>query len=558
MLQRLHIQNYAIIEELQIHFSEGLNIITGETGAGKSILMGALNLILGQRADSSVLQNAGKKCVVEGLFSLQQDTAVSAFFESNDLDFEPEILVRREIAANGKSRSFINDTPVTLSQVKALSVLLVDLHQQFDTLDINTENFQREVLDAYAGNGTLLLKLKDQFDAYAKTKKLLDQLLSEQQAANKELDYNRFLHEELETLSLKENELEQMDAELKLLSNAENIKQQLSSIYYEMKDSEQPLVQQLKALYNRAKSLDQFHPGIGVQSQRLLSAVIELQDISGELEAIDDSIQLDAERIMLINDRLSAGYKLLKKHGVTDTAQLLEIQETLQQKLDAVINISASIESLERDQQQLHDACMNTAGTISANRAAHTKSFSEKVNKLLAQVGMPNAQLEVKLAPAPLSAAGIDAIEFLFDANTPAGKAGTNNRFEPLGKVASGGELSRLMLSIKSLVAKKLALPTLIFDEIDTGISGEAARQVGIIMKALSAAHQLIAITHQPQIAAKALSHYFVYKEIKGDRIVTNVRKLSNDERITAIAKMLSGEKPTAAALENAREMVGN
>ena len=551
MLQKLHIQNYAIIDELQINFSNNLNIITGETGAGKSILMGALNLILGERADSSVLQQQNKKCIVEGAFMVKQNKQVKEFFAANDLDNEKEILIRREIAANGKSRSFINDTPVNLSQLRSLSVLLVDLHQQFDTLDLGTENFQRDVLDAFAGNAALLANLKEEFAAYSKTKKELETLKLQQSNADKELDYNKFLFEELEELSLKENELEELDAELKLLSNAEYVKQQLGAVYFELKDAEQPIVQQLKTLQNKLVSLQQYHPDIASLVERISSAVIEIKDVADELESIDAAVSFDQQRIETINERLSAGYKLLKKHGVNDTNQLIAIQQELQLKLDAVLNISASIEKLELQLKQLFEACMSTAKQISENRNAQIKPFADKVNKLLVQVGMPNALMKVQLKPTELSVFGTDDIDFLFDANK-------SNRFEPLIKVASGGELSRLMLSIKSLVARKLELPTLIFDEIDTGISGEAARQVGIIMKDLSADHQLIAITHQPQIAAKASAHYFVYKEIKGDKIATSIRLLNDDERITAIAKMLSGEKPTAAALENAKEMVGN
>lgn len=549
MLQKLHIQNYAIIEDLHINFSGNLNVITGETGAGKSILMGALNLILGQRADSSVLQQQGKKCIVEGYFLIKNNSSVKSFFEANDLDFEEEILLRREIASGGKSRGFINDTPVNLSQLKELAVLLVDLHQQFDTLELSSENFQREVLDALANNTAPLQQLKINFSQYINAKKELEAMQLQQANANKELDYNKFLFNELQELSLKENELETLDAEIKLLSNAENIKQQISSIYFELKDSEQPIVQQLKVLQNRLNTLKQYHPQIEELHQRINSSVLELQDVAGELEIIDSTINYDAERIQLVNERLSAGYKLLKKHGVNDTEQLLTIQQQLQQKLDAVLNISASIEKLEKQTSKLFAECTVTAKIVSANRAAQIKPFTQNVNKLLAQVGMPNAQIKVQLQAVSLNAYGTDEIDFLFDANK-------SNRFEPLHKVASGGELSRLMLSVKSLVAQKLQLPTLIFDEIDTGISGEAAKQVGIIMKNLSFAHQLIAITHQPQIAAKASAHYFVYKEIINDKIVTSIRLLNNDERITVIAQMLSGEKPTAAALANAREMM--
>jgi DNA repair protein RecN (Recombination protein N) len=551
MLQKLHIRNYAIIDELVIRFSKNLNIITGETGAGKSILMGALNLILGQRADTAVLQYKEKKCIVEGFFLIKNNEAIKYFFEKNELDAEEELVLRREIGANGKSRSFINDTPVNLSQLKELAVLLVDLHQQFDTMELNSESFQRDVIDALAGNSALLKALSQQFDAYSRAKKELEEMRLQQANANKELGYNQFLFDELEELSLKENELEDLEAELKLLSNAESIKQQLGSIYFEMKDSEQPIVQQLKTLQHKLNVLQAFHPQAGALQERMNSSIIELQDVADELEHIDSGIHHDAERIQRVNERLSAGYKLLKKHNVKETKELLSIQLELEEKLKAVLNISAAIEKTEKQTAALQAAAVATAGQISSNRNAQVKPFAANVNRLLAQVGMPNAQLKLTIEPAELTASGSDETRFLFDAN----KSG---RFEPLHKVASGGELSRLMLSVKSLVAKKLQLPTLIFDEIDTGISGEAAKQVGIIMKDLSAAHQLIAITHQPQIAAKASAHYFVYKKIEKDKIVTSIRLLTEDERITTIAQMLSGEKPTAAAMENAREMVRN
>ena len=551
MLQKLHIRNYAIIEELVISFSKSMNIITGETGAGKSILMGALNLILGQRADIAVLQNKHQKCVVEGFFCINGNGAVNDFFEKNGLDQEEEIILRREIAANGKSRSFINDSPVNLSQIKELALHLVDLHQQFDTLELGSETFQREVIDALAENAVPLKELKEKFAVFMLSRKELATLEEQQNAANKEMDYNQFLFDELQDLSLQENELENLDAELKLLSNAENIKKQLSSIFMEMKDNEQPLLPQLKTLLQKIISLQAYHSGLQALGDRMKSCVIELQDIGDELERIEDSIQYDAQRIETINERLSAGYKLLKKHGVKQTADLLLLHKELNQKLEAVVNIKSSIEKLEKQNAEQLKACEILSNKISKNRSNQIKPFTEKVNTLLAQVGMPNARIMLQLQPAALNAYGNDEINLLFDANK-------SNRFEPLHKVASGGELSRLMLSIKSLVAKKLQLPTLIFDEIDTGISGEAARQVGIIMKELSGAHQLIAITHQPQIAAKATAHYFVYKQIKNDTINTSIKLLNDDERITVIAQMLSGEKPTAAALENAREMVGN
>ena len=556
MLQKLRILNYAIIDELTISFSQKLNIITGETGAGKSILMGALDLVLGKRADTAILKEKDKKCIVEATFVVKNNEAIQQFFVENDLDKEEEILIRREIAANGKSRSFVNDTPVNLSQLKELTANLVDLHRQFDTQEIGSENFQREVMDALADNSALLAQLKTVYAKYSAVKNELDVLQQQQANADKEADYNKFLLEEFTEINLKENELEDLDAEIKLLSNAENIKMQLSVVYGFLSGGEEPVVQNLKSFSQKLSGLKEFHTAIEDLQKRLVSAQLEIQDVADELERIDDEIVYEAERINAVNERVSAGYKLLKKHSVTNTAQLLEIQETVQQKLDAVFNITNAIEKAEKESKKLFDEATVLATKINTNRVEQVKPFVQKVNDLLKQVGMPNAQIKVAINSVALSANGSDEINFLFDANLPAGQAGKTNRFEPLHKVASGGELSRLMLSVKSLVAKKLQLPVLIFDEIDTGISGEAAKQVGFIMKELSGSHQLIAITHQPQIAAKANAHYFVYKQIIKDTIQTSVRLLNEDERIVAIAQMLSGEKPTAAALENAKEMM--
>ena len=552
MLQKLNIQNYAIINELEIIFSDKLNIITGETGAGKSILMGALSLILGERADSTVLQQKHKKAVVEGSFKVVNKKAIADFLKQHDLDAEELLMIRREITANGKSRAFINDTPVNLNQLKALSTLLVDLHQQFDTQELSSSDFQQEVLDALAGNAALLQQYQQVFLQYKRTKKELTDLQTEQAAANAALDYNQFLFDELAEVNFKENELEELDAELKLLSNAENVKQELAVIFYSLKDSEEPIVQQLKLLYNKLHALNEYHTGIDELAKRLQSTQLELADIADELEHINNSVNYSAERIQLVNDRISMGYKLQKKHGVNTTNELVTLKTELAEKLNEIFNISEAIQQKEKQTADFLQQCDKTAKIISDNRKKAIKPFTENVNGLLARVGMPNARFTADAQPLQvLGEFGIDKIEFLFDANK-------SNRFEPLRKVASGGELSRLMLCIKSLVAKKLQLPTLIFDEIDTGISGEAAKQVGNIMKELCVSHQLISITHQPQIAAKADAHYFVYKSIEQDKIVASIRLLNNDERITSIAQMLSGEKPTAAALQNAREMVDN
>ena len=554
MLQKLHIQNYAIIDEIAVDFSGRLNIITGETGAGKSILMGALSLILGERADNAALLNREKKCVIEGHFTTTGKKDIQHFFTANDLDAEEELVIRREIAVNGKSRAFVNDTPVNLEQLRQLSAMLVDLHQQFDTLALGETGFQREVLDALAGNAALLQQYQQVYYQWQQGSRALLALQDQKTQFAAVYDYNKFLFDELAEAGFKENELEDLDNELKLLSNAEGIKGALSAVSYQLNEGEQPLVQELKRLLQQLQPYSSLHPSLPDLLQRLQSAQIELADIADEVAHINGHVQYDARRIEQLSDRIAVGYKLLKKHGVKDTAELLQVQLQLSDKLQAVLNIDDAIAAKEKETEALFATAQDRAAQLSKNRKKQIKPLEEKVNALLHQVGMPNARLKADMqspAATVLNGYGADKIDFLFDANK-------SNRFEPIRKVASGGELSRLMLCIKSLVAQSLDLPTLIFDEIDTGISGEAAKQVGIIMKALAAQRQVISITHQPQIAGKADAHFFVYKEIKADAIKTNIRLLTQDERITTIARMLSGEKPTAAALENAREMLGN
>ncbi|MBA4198697.1 MAG: DNA repair protein RecN [Chitinophaga sp.] len=549
MLTKLHIQNYAIIDEIEINFSNQLNIITGETGAGKSILMGALNLILGERADSSVLVNKEKKCFVEGTFKVAHKKEVIQFLHDNELEVDNDLLLRREIAVNGKSRAFINDTPATLQQLKSLTSLLVDLHQQFDTLELGEADFQREVIDALADNDLNLITYQTQYRQWTQAKKDLQELISEKNNFQKEADYNQFLFDELNDLNLKENELEDLDSELKMLSNSEGIKNALSKVYFELRESEQPLVTNLKQLINQLQTFASYHQDLKTVIERLHSTQIELQDISNEVDALNNDIHYDEQRINLINERIAVGYKLLKKHNVSATNELLQIQNELSKKLEAVLQIDDTINLKEAEVNKLQQSLESLAEKIGNARRKQTNPFTENVNSLLHKVGMPNAILKVEINKTILNEFGSDTIDFLFDANK-------SNRFEPIRKVASGGELSRLMLCIKSLVAQKIDLPTLIFDEIDTGISGEAAKQVGIILQQLAGNRQIICITHQPQIAGKANAHYFVYKEIKADAIKTNIRLLDNDERMIAIAKMLSGEKPSAAALASAKEMM--
>lgn len=550
MLQQLYIQNYAIIDEIKVEFSGRLNIITGETGAGKSILVGALSLILGGRADTGVLLNREKKCFVEGYFKVNGKKETIQFLKDNDLDLEDQLVIRREISASGKSRAFINDTPVNLTQLHQLSSLLVDLHQQFDTLVMQETDFQREVVDALAANVPLLTQYQAVYRQLQSVKKSLAALHEQKNNFNKEFDYTQFLHQELQEAGFVKNELEDIEAELKLLSNAEGIKAALSKALFQLEEGEEPVVQQLKTLVHQLQSFADFHPGLLAVVQRLQVVQIELQDISNETDRINDQVNYDPQRIEEISDRLSLGYKLLKKHGLHTTDELLAFKEALSQKLQSVLNIDEALQKQEKEADRLQAKAAEMAAAISVQRHKQIKPLEEKVNALLRQVGMPNARLKVDIKPInALQPFGSDNIEFLFDANK-------SNQFAPIRKVASGGELSRLMLCIKSLVAQYVDLPTMIFDEIDTGISGEAARQVGFIMKDLAASRQIICITHQPQMAGKADAHFYVYKKVLKDSVKTSIRLLSADERIVAIAQMLSGEKPTAAALENARELV--
>lgn len=551
MLQRLSIQNYAIITSIDIDFTGGLTIITGETGAGKSILIGALSLILGQRSEASVLMDKTKKCLIEGTFKTVQPV-VKKFLQENDLEISDEIIVRREIAPSGKSRAFINDSLVTLTQLKEFASLLVDLHQQFDSIELGRNDFQMQVIDALAGNSNDLHQYIQVYNNWLKGQKEIQVWKEESLASGKEKDYHSFLFNELNEAAFKANELEDIEAELKVMNNAESIKSTLSKVYYALQESDDPITQQLKVLSNQLHTISTSHPDLEHLVARLHSAQIELQDIADEIDRFNDTIKFNPERINSMNERLSVGYKLFKKHGVNTTSELFQVQDALADKLKGVTDLETRINEREKEVKELYTQAIKFASLISAKRSKQIKPLEEKVNDMLVKVGMPNAKIKVSVIPErPLSLSGTDQIDFLFDANK-------SNRFEPVSKVASGGELSRLMLIIKSLVAKNLQLPTLLFDEIDSGISGEAARQVGIVMKNLSLQHQVISITHQAQIAAKAASHYFVYKENIGGKLITSIRLLSTEDRVTAIATMLSGERPTAAAFENAREMIGN
>ena len=549
MLTQLDIQNYILIDELKIHLSNQLSVITGETGAGKSIIMGALGLILGDRADSTVCRNPAKKCVIEGVFTLANKNNYTAFFEANDLDLADELIIRREINAQGKSRAFINDTPINLNELRALTSQLVDLHQQFDTLSLGDMEFQRTVLDALANVHKDLEAYQSTFHDWKAATKHLSELIEQKENFDQTVAYKSHLLEELTALGLHENELEQLELDLKFMENAADIKAQLTQSIFSLDESDQPIVQQIKQIANNLESIAKFQNDFDPLLARLKAAQIELADITSELQTWQDKMDFDASKISTMQERLSQGYHLQKKHKVQSTAALLEIQQALSKDLEAVLHIDEAIETYAKKVAAAEKDLTTRAANLSELRKKQAAPLAKQVNHLLHQVGMPNAQLKVQLDTVPFNQFGIDKIDFLFDANN-------TQKFEPIKKVASGGELSRLMLCIKSLVGKSIDLPTMIFDEIDSGISGEPAKQVGLLLQELGQARQVLCITHQPQIAAKGQAHLYVYKEQEGKTTHTHVRSLEAAERVTHIARMIGGDPPSKAALEHANELL--
>ncbi len=551
MLNKLEIQNYILIDHLSIDLSSKLSVITGETGAGKSIIMGALGLILGDRADSTVCRNAEKKCFIEGHFQLHNKEQYAAFFEANELDLSAELIIRREISAQGKSRAFINDTPINLNELKQLTSQLVDLHQQFDTLTLGDTDFQRTVIDALANLHKELVAYRFAFNDWKENEKQLNELIAQKEAFDKTESYNKHLLAELAELNLKENELENIEKELKFLENAVQIKAQLDQSVQILETADNPIVQQVKQISHTLESIVKWQPDFEELLMRLKAAQIELADISSELISWQDKIDFDENKIIQLQERLSEGYGLQKKHKVQSTAELLAIQAQLEKDLEAVLNLEETIQQLTKKVAEGNKKVTAQAIALSEQRKKQADPFTKNVNQLLHQVGMPNAKIKVTIEQVAYNQYGQDKIDILFDANN-------TNRFEPIRKVASGGELSRLMLCIKSLVAKSVDLPTMIFDEIDTGISGEPAKQVGLLLQNLGANRQVLCITHQPQIAAKGHTHLYVYKEQDGAVTQTHLRALSQDERIQHIARMIGGDPPTKSALDNAKELMLN
>lgn len=548
MLQKLNISNYALIDNLEIGFNSGLNILTGETGAGKSIILGALSLILGQRAESRYFFNQQKKCVIEGSFKIGA-FHLKQFFEDHDLDYEAETVLRREISADGKSRAFVNDTPVNLTSLKALGEKLIDIHSQHATLEINDPEFQLLVVDAVAKHDDLLNDYRSKFKSFKKSTAQLQQLIEESNKAKSDLDYYQFQFDELEKANLVADEQELLEQELYALNNAGEIKLNLSAAFNLMQESEASAILQLREAGHQLSLLEKFNPFIGELHQRLNSTIIELKDIAAEIETLEEQTQTNESRVDEVNTRLSLLYNLQKKHRVSDNAALLALQEELSNKIQQAVFGDEAIEKLQKQLQSAKAELEKLAAQLSANRKKIIPGIETQILKTLAEMGMANSALKIELTAVSLGANGVDEVRFLFNANKGHGLA-------EMSKVASGGELSRLMLSIKSLIAQNTALPTIIFDEIDTGVSGEIANKVGQIMERLAQNLQVITITHLPQIASKGESHYFVYKDDDAESTRTRIKQLDKNERILEIAKMLSGDKPGESALQNARELL--
>ncbi|MBO9674092.1 MAG: DNA repair protein RecN [Sphingobacteriaceae bacterium] len=549
MLQKLSIRNYALIDSLDIEFDKGLNIITGETGAGKSIILGALSLILGQRAESKYFFNQDKKCVIEGSFVLA-DENLKELFEENDLDFLNESLLRREISIDGKTRSFINDTPVNLSTLKQIGEKLIDIHSQHATQEINDADFQLLIVDSLADHQSLLFDYRSGFKKLKQDTSRLKNLIDEANEARNKQDYEQFLFNELEQAKLQEGEQEELEQELERLTHAETIKRALLTASGLINESEPSALQILKEASLQLQGVEKFDPAIHTLYERLRSSIIEIKDITDEVSSIEENILHSADRLEIVNQRLDLFYSLQQKHRLANNTELLALQKQLEENLDRLLSSDEQIEKLQKEIDQLKKELHKQAEQISANRKKAIKVVEEQTGTTLKKVGMLNAKLVLdQKTLTELNKDGFDEINLLFTAN--AGQAPA-----PVHKVASGGELSRLMLAIKALLAKHTSLPTIIFDEIDTGISGETALKVGEVIADLGRNMQVISITHLPQIAAKGTSHYFVHKNEDKGKTTTGIRKLKQEERIEVIAEMLSGKNPGASAIENAKELL--
>lgn len=549
MLSHLIIRNYALIDSLEVDFGKGLIVLTGETGAGKSIIMEALETLLGERADSGVLKNKNEKCIIEGEFSIG-DYQLQDFFSEHEIDYAAQTILRREINSAGKSRAFINDTPVNLTLLRQLSAQLVDIHSQHQTLDLGKQLNQLEILDAVGDCTKETKQYHQEFQQYHNTQIKLQQLKEQESKAKLDLDYFQFQLSELLEAKIQSGEFEDQEKELELLNHAEEIKSALDQASQVVQEEQRGIVQLLKQLKLLLSKTADFHPVLGELNQRVESSLIELKDIAGEIDRVNDELIFDPAKLQMLGERVNFIQSLFYKHRVKSSEELLSVQQDLEEKVNSISSLDEQIAKLEKELQKQLNGLLKSAKEIHASRSKAIPGFEKEIRELLDLVAMPHAELKVELSatetPGPY---GTDQLRFMFKTN----KGG---EFKELNKIASGGEFARLMLAIKSVLAKVKTLPVIIFDEIDTGVSGEVAHKMGSIMREMAKNMQVFCITHLPQVAVKGNEHFKVYKETSKNTTETKIMQLSKEQRIEEIAKMLSGDKLSDAALANARELM--
>ena len=548
MLAHLLIKNYALIELLELIPDPQLNIITGEPGAGKSIMLGAIGLLLGSRSDTKVLYNPSEKCIIEGTFDLN-GYFIEHLFEEAELDFSTTCLVRREISPSGKSRAFINDTPVNLETLRRITGQLMDIHSQHDTLLLGSNEFQLQIVDTYAQNEAILRQYHTDYQAYRKSIQVLERLKSEATQLRKESDYNQFLFDELEKVRLFPDEQEQLEQELTILENAADVKERLQLASSYLDNPEQSALSLLKNAVSSLNSISKLAPQYEQLRERTQSAYIELKDLASEINDEQDSVEIDDARADEVRERLNLFYHLQQKHQAKSLSELIAIRDELEVKVSRVLNLDEDISKAQVAVEKTTAKLQKSAEKLSHSRKIVIDPLEKEVQKYLLDLGMPNASLNIQQTQIEPSEDGVDDVDFLFSANK-------GIKPQQLKNVASGGEFSRLMMVIKYILASKRKLPTIIFDEIDTGVSGDIAIKMGQMMNDIAQNHQVIAITHLHQIATYGNAHYFVYKDNSAEKTVSRIKKLTFDERVQEIAQMIGGNKPSEAIIQNAKEML--
>ena len=550
MLRQLYIRNFTLIDELDITFKPGFSVITGETGAGKSIILGAIGQILGNRADARMVKAGCDKCVIEAHFDLS-NYDMESFFDDNDIDYEPEdCIIRRELKANGKSRAFINDTPVALTTARELGQQLVDIHSQHQNLLLQKEDFQLNVVDIIAHNSQLLNDYRTLFDGYAKAKAALREKEEECEKDRANEDFLRFQADELAKAQLVDGEQEELEQELETLSHAEDIKGALFDADNLLSGDDRSITQSCKTMLSRLSDIGDVYPAIRQVTERIDSAYIELKDIARDISNLAESIDFDPARLTMANERLDTIYTLQKKHHVESVAELIAIRDNLTARLNDITNSEDMLEDMRRQVEDMHRKATEAAARLTESRQEAARHVTEQLLAQMTSLGMPNARFEIKFETKELAVDGADRISYMFSANK-------NVPLEPIAQVASGGEVARVMLSLKAMISGAVKLPTIIFDEIDTGVSGRVAEMMAQIMRQMGRAdRQVISITHLPQIAALGNTHYKVEKTDTDDTTISRMRMLGHDERIKEIAQMLSGSNISDAAIENAKSLL--